>query len=232
MSGVVAMVLSLVLVGTVSAQESELPEPGLTPDSPLYFLDSWGEGIGLALTQDSEVKARKQIRISQEKLAEAKVMGEKGDAEAAEIASNRYGEMINGAAENVAVAAQSGEGVADAVADLLATTAAISQSVLADVYERVPEQAKASIQRAMEESSAGISRAVDAVSGAQQEQVRERVNESLQKARESAPEEAQQYIPANQGGESGSDNAPDVGGSDAGSNANDQGGAPANIPGR
>ncbi|MCG2691364.1 DUF5667 domain-containing protein, partial [Microgenomates group bacterium] len=140
----------------------------------MYFLDNWGEDIGLALTRGTEAKTRKQIAISQEKLAEAEQMGERGKGEAAEVAADRYGEMVNAAAAGVASAAQSGEGFAGALGELLATTTSISQSVLAGVYERVPEQAKAAIQRAMQVSTQGMERAMEAVSSTRREQVQER----------------------------------------------------------
>lgn len=194
MIAVIAVVV--ILVPGVRAQSTTgLPNPGLTPDSPLYFLDTWSEDIGLALTRGTEAKTRKQIVISQEKLAEAEQMGEKGEAKAVEVAADRYGEMVNAAAAGVASAAQSGEGFADALSELLATTASISQSVLAGVYERVPEQAKAAIQRAMQVSTQGMERAMEAISNGNRGQVQERIEQNLQKARESAPEEVQQYIP-------------------------------------
>jgi len=193
---IVVLLAVLVLTPRALAQDTDLPSPGLTPDSPLYFLDTWGENIGLALTRGPEAKVRKQIAISQEKLAEAEQMGEKGKAEAAEIAVGRYGEMVNAAAAGVASAAQSGEGFAGALGELLAITTSISQSVLAEVYEKVPEQAKVAIQRAMQVSTQGMERAMEAVSNTKREQVQERVEQNLQKARESAPAEVQQYIPA------------------------------------
>jgi len=193
---IVALLTVLVLTPGVLAQNTDLPSPGLTPDSPLYFLDTWGENIGLALTRGPEAKVRKQIAISQEKLAEAEQMGKEGKAKAAEIAADRYGEMVNAAAAGVAFAAQSEEGFAGALGELLVTTISISQNVLAGIYEKVPEQAKAAIQRAMQVSIQGMERAMEAVSNTKREQVQEQVEQNLQKARESAPAEVQQYIPA------------------------------------
>lgn len=196
----IAIVFSLFFVLTVvpgvwAQDTTDLPSSGLTPDSSLYFLDTWGEKIDLALTRGQEAKTRKQVRISQEKLAEAKDMAEEGKDKAAEVASDRYGKMVSAAAENVAQAAQSGEGFADALGELLATTTAISQEVLAGVYEKVPEQAKPAIERAMQVSSKGMEKAMEAVSNVNREKVENRVNESLQRARDMMPEEAKKHLP-------------------------------------
>ena len=42
---VVALVVFL-FAPTVFAQSGVLPGPGITPDSPFYFLDRWGESLG------------------------------------------------------------------------------------------------------------------------------------------------------------------------------------------
>ncbi|HCP08809.1 MAG TPA: hypothetical protein DIT25_03370 [Candidatus Moranbacteria bacterium] len=191
-----ALVFVFGFVGIVGAQEGQaLPDPGITPDSPFYFLDKWGKGISLAFTFGTEAKAKKQLIIAQERLAEAEQMEEEGKTEAAEKAVEQYGKMVSAAAENVAKAARSGEGFPDALAGLLATTTSISQTVLGKVYVQVPEQAKGAIERAMQTSTRGMQEAVNATSGERREQVQMRINENLQRARENAPESARQFIP-------------------------------------
>jgi hypothetical protein len=49
MKAVSLLIISVFLfsLGTgVLSQETELPDPGLTPDSPFYFLETIAEGIG------------------------------------------------------------------------------------------------------------------------------------------------------------------------------------------
>ena len=55
------IVTSLLFGGTAYAQDEEvpLPSPGITPDSPFYFLDLWGERVGLFLAFGSEAKAER-----------------------------------------------------------------------------------------------------------------------------------------------------------------------------
>lgn len=193
---VIGLFLALFLVPGAWAQETtDLPDPGLTPDSPLYFLETWSEKIDLALTRNKEAKIKKQVRISQKKLSEAKVMAEEGKVEASEVAIGRYEQLVSGAAGNLAQAAQTGEGFAGAMGELLATTTAISQEVLAGVYEQVPEEARGAIERAMQVSSEGMEGAMEAVSNVRREEVQNKINESLERARENMPEEAKQHIP-------------------------------------
>ena len=44
---VLFLALFLIMVTAVRAQEETLPDPGITPDSPLYFLDTLGESFEL-----------------------------------------------------------------------------------------------------------------------------------------------------------------------------------------
>lgn len=48
-------------VFTLGQEGSDLPNPGLTPDSPLYVLDTLGERLGLFLTFSAEGKAKKAL---------------------------------------------------------------------------------------------------------------------------------------------------------------------------
>jgi hypothetical protein len=52
----------------------ELPGAGLTPNSPLYFLERAAEAIGEFLTFDTEAKARLQAERALERIAEVKAM--------------------------------------------------------------------------------------------------------------------------------------------------------------
>jgi len=193
---ILVLFLSVSLSSGIYAQQTDgLPSPGITPDSPLYFLDNWAEKIDLALTRNKEAKAKKQINISQEKLAEAKAMAEKGNAKAAEIASDKYGEMVSGASDVVAQAAQNGDDFAEELGELLTTTTAISQEVLEGVSGQVPEEAKPAIEKAMDASSEGMEKGMDAVNVDKREEVQKRINESLERVRDMVPEEAKEKIP-------------------------------------
>ena len=78
------IVISLLLVGLLFTQAStqaqtqdplpELPGAGLTPNSPLFFLERAAEAIGEFLTFNTEAKAKLQAERALERIAEVKAM--------------------------------------------------------------------------------------------------------------------------------------------------------------
>lgn len=149
---------------------SSLPESGLTPDSPLYFLDTLGESVSLALTRSPEDKAKKAFSHAEEKLAEAKVMAEKGKGKAAENATKRHGNYVEKATENLGKAKALGRDV-EALAARIAEKTLKHQAVLSRVYDTLVakgnENAAAAVQKAMEKSMNGHNKALQAVTNAQ-----------------------------------------------------------------
>jgi len=176
----VAVALVALLASTASAQSSSLPRSGITPDSPFYFLDTWGEGFGRFFAFGREAKAAKQAEHAEERLAEAQVMADEGKDEETQEAVDAYGSLISDAAANLAAAAQSGEDTSAALTDLVLRATSIHLMVLAEVYEKVPEQAKPSIERAMTQSAQGQQTALNALSGEQKEEVTEQVQQQRQ----------------------------------------------------
>ncbi|MFH1647851.1 MAG: DUF5667 domain-containing protein [Chloroflexota bacterium] len=84
------LVTSFVFSGAAYAQDEELPDPGLTPDSPFYFFDTLGKNIGMAFTFGSEAKAKRALKYAEERLAEVRVMAEKNRTREMERAANDY----------------------------------------------------------------------------------------------------------------------------------------------
>lgn len=75
-----AIVVGLFLLNTTArAQEQsvDLPSAGLTPESSFYFLDRFVENLLQFFTFDYEAKAKLQIELAGERIAEIKVMIEK-----------------------------------------------------------------------------------------------------------------------------------------------------------
>jgi hypothetical protein len=149
----------LLFSGVASAQTSELPSAGITPGSPFFFLERFFEGIGTFFTFGEANKARRLIAFAEERLAEAKVLSERGDSDNVERASELYEEQFSEAQERA-------ERSRDTEA-LARVTEATSKhfAVLEDVIERVPEQAKESVRRALENSKQGQVAALQALSG-------------------------------------------------------------------
>lgn len=159
------IILSLFLSTGVLAQETELPEPGLTPDSPFYFLETIAEGIGTFFTFGDLKKAERYITLAAERLTEAKAVVEKGKPELAEKTLARYENQLNNSiarAKKAQAKGQSTEKVMEVVAKVGKATS-VHLEVLAEVYEKVPEQAKPAIEKAMEVSLEGHEKAVEAL---------------------------------------------------------------------
>jgi len=125
--------------GVNFAQEVELPNPGLTPDSPFYFLDTLGEKINLFFTFDPAKKAEKAFQYVGEKLAEIKGMAEANKIEALKKAGQKYQEYL-------ALFFKKGEEAYGAGRDLteLEKKAKLKSLdylvILSDTYERISEE--------------------------------------------------------------------------------------------
>lgn len=138
----------------VLAQETELPEPGLTPDSPFYFIERAAEAIGTFFTFGDLKKAERYAVLATERLAEAKAVVEKGKPELVEKTMERYENHLNKSiarAEKAMEEDKNTEKATEFVAKIGKTTY-IHLDVLAEVYEKVPEEAKPAIENAMKAS--------------------------------------------------------------------------------
>ena len=79
----------------------ELPDPGITPDNPLYGLDRAIERIDLLLTFNKAEKAKKGLVYARERLAEVQAMIAANKADAAEDAADGYNESITEVEANI-----------------------------------------------------------------------------------------------------------------------------------
>ena len=165
--------------GMVQAQTNDLPEPGLLPDSPFYFVKSWSEGIGTFFTFGDVAKAERFLNLSEKRLAEADALVAKGKPEVAEGAVGRYQEHLGRALTKAEEAKTKGLDTDEVLAKVAETTLK-HQAVLADVYEKVPTQAKSAIERAMQASMRGHEEALRAVSGQKREEVMEQAGQKRQ----------------------------------------------------
>ena len=139
-------ITSILFSGTACAQDEELPDPGITPDSPFYFLDKWGKSLGLVFAFGPEAKARKGLQYAEERLAEARVMAVKNRIREMTRAANDYDgfmAMVNERAEEVRR-----QGSPDNISEELALASTRHLTVLDRINDRVPEQAREDIFRA------------------------------------------------------------------------------------
>ena len=84
------LLASLLVSGTAYAQDEELTDPGITPDSPLYFIDTWGKSISMFFTFGPEAKVSKAMDYAEERLSEAQAMAAKNKFREMTRAANDY----------------------------------------------------------------------------------------------------------------------------------------------
>jgi parvulin-like peptidyl-prolyl isomerase len=158
----------------VFAQEAELPNPGLTPDSPFYFLDTLGEKIGMFFAFSAEKKAEKALQYAEEKLAEVKAMAEQKEIKAMEKANQKYEKFLGFANQKIQDAKEKGRDVEE-LAALITEKTLKHREILSEIFEKVPEQAKKGIEKAIEVSKKGSETAVQSVTGAKKEELQQKI---------------------------------------------------------
>lgn len=147
----------------VLAQATELPSPGLTPDSKFYFLERMAESVRTFFTFGDLKKAERYAGLAEERLAEAKAVVEKGKPDLAEKTLKRYQEQLEKSIARAKKAESKGKDTEKVTAVVVRVGQATSKhlEVLAEVYEKVPEQAKPGVENAMKASVKGHQRAVE-----------------------------------------------------------------------
>lgn len=90
------LIVPLLIIGGSVRAQSVLPAPGLTPASPFYFIDRFGEWLQEVLTFKLESKLKLQTELAAERVAEVKILLEiKGvEAKGLEVAQSRLQEHI------------------------------------------------------------------------------------------------------------------------------------------
>lgn len=156
----IASVFLLSFGAGVLAQETELPDPGLTPDSPFYFLERIAEGIGTFFTFGDIKKAERYTALATERLAEASAMEEVGKLKLVEKMLERYGNQLEKALSRAERADTKGEDTKE-LAKIVTENTYKHLIVLNKVLERVPEEAKPAIEQAMVVSVKGHEKAVE-----------------------------------------------------------------------
>lgn len=100
----IALAATLVLAvpsAALAADSSTLPGPGITPDSPFYFVERLQENISMMFTFGAQAKAEKTLRFADERLAETLAMAERNKAAKAEQAAREYRNCLEFALRNM-----------------------------------------------------------------------------------------------------------------------------------
>jgi len=112
-----------------------LPDPGLTPDSPFYFLNRVGEALQEFFTFNPEAKARLELEFAAERISEIKLMlSEKGATlPGIEVARARLTENLAKASQVVVKIKTSGKDVAE-LAKEVSEKISSQKSTLSEVF--------------------------------------------------------------------------------------------------
>lgn len=164
---------SEISVGDTSWLEQIDYTPRLLPTSPFYFLKQFKERVELVLAKDPEKKVVKRLEFANRRLVELKAVVEK-KPELAEKLAGRYEQQLELLDQEV------GQVVEDRKEELAEHVSEVTlkhQSILLDVYQKVPEQGRKGIENAIEKSIHGHQQAVESVSKEKQVEIKEKVLE-------------------------------------------------------
>ncbi len=160
---VVLLSLSFSLGIGVFAQEVESPKAGTTPDSPFYFLEIILEEIGTFFTFGDLKKAERHAVLAAERLAEVQMIAGKGKPKLTEKTLARYVKQLEKSMAR-AEKAQSKDKNTEKVMEVVTRVGQATSKhleILAEVSEKVPEEARSAIENAMKVSIKGHAKAVE-----------------------------------------------------------------------
>lgn len=120
----------------LAQNQAVLPNAGLTPESPFYFFDKFGETLRTFFTFNPEGKARLQITFAAERISEIKVILEtKGvEAKGLEVAQSRLQVQLASAATIVTDLKSEGQDVGT-LASELSNAIETPKSLLAQIFK-------------------------------------------------------------------------------------------------
>ena len=145
--------VALAFVLAVPIFVSAAPSAGIKPGSFFYFFDTTFEKINLFLTFNPEKKAQKALEYANERLAEAEAVAEEKNTDAVKTA-------VAGYESNIALAAEESsqikdKGKTEELLNSIADNTSKHQEILAEVLNKVPDEAKEAITKAIEVSKKG-----------------------------------------------------------------------------
>src|SRR3989338_1956522 len=167
-------IIMMMLLSILVMADGELADPGMTPDSPVYFLDEVSD-----VFQAPEA-------VTDEKAAEVVAMAEKGNEKALAKAIEKYDKALLKLKKKAYLDEEKTAKVSGQVGKHLA--------VLSKVLEQVPENAKPSIQKVIEKSAKGLSDSFKELKALNAEKGKKVAEETLQKVLAYAPEAAQKGL--------------------------------------
>jgi len=143
--------------------ETNLPAPGILPDSPFYFFKTFWESVNLALTFNPVAKTEKMMHFAEKRLAEAQALVEKGKDDLAEKVLAKYRKQVSAVVQKAQKLSGQGE-KADQALSKVTEKALKHEEVLTDLYKKLPPQAQPAVAAALEASMKGQQEAFQALS--------------------------------------------------------------------
>ena len=134
------------LTQAVAGEEVEvsLVNPGIQPDSFFYPFKLFFENIRTTFTFGDLAKAERFSNLAERRIAEAKIMMEKGEEKRAENVLNRYQNLLDNSLERSKKAQEAGKD-SSAIQEKLAQMTEKHLLVLDKVVDKVPEMAQKAI---------------------------------------------------------------------------------------
>lgn len=138
---------------TITAQDLDVSEPTLLPDSKFYFLKNWGNALKMAFTFGQEKKAELNLKIASERLLEAQKLAEKTDnSQILEKATELYSQAMEKIQNNIAKfkeTATSSEAVSKFL-DKYTKQQLLHEQILEKLQSQVPTSTMEKIEQARE----------------------------------------------------------------------------------
>ncbi len=143
----------VILDEDVQAQDLEITEPNILPDSPFYFLKEWGRGIQSFFTFGQLKKSALEVKFANERLIELKKLSEEGkNSKILEKATEKYRialEKINTATDEIKENAAENEEV-NKFLDKFTKQQLLHEKILQKLENQVPEEVLKKIEEARE----------------------------------------------------------------------------------
>ena len=141
----------LLVTGIALAQPADIPEPGLTPESPFYGLEKASERLELAIAQtpvigSDELESKVRANHAAETLAEARAMADRNRTDQVEKLMERYSENMNKSIERASSSNHT------ELKERLGNVTTRQNNVLRELQEKVPEKARKGIQNAIDKN--------------------------------------------------------------------------------
>jgi len=159
MAGVIlVVVLAVSALGAGTAYASQASLPGDT----LYPLKLATEQAGMILSLDGAARAERALSFANKRMREMEALAQKGRSQDLELAVEQYGYAINITLSMIEQAADRGVATENITA-LVAEATARHLSVLDEVWDVVPEEAKAAVAHGRNVSETGRENALVAL---------------------------------------------------------------------